>query len=475
MFKHLEKLAHAGIGVSFLAIDLWYVTKNLDYLFGGEFFLQDARLYYKLAVIFTLTVLAVCFLIGTIFVDISRNTLLLLTISTLTLGAVESILRVVNYPPLTDTKAEMFAKSKAYLDLAALGHKAYFYIEPSQFIRDNSARGTQTITLTNPGLSSIVYTTIESNGVITWTTDPDGFRNDNHRRLNEPIDVYLAGDSFTEGCCVPGPHTIASVMTSQTGWNVVNAGGAGLPHMVSVFLLYGLPLEPKTVVLNLLDARSVLRGSHEIRNSRIYEIINGADPSVFRPKEEEKLETATRIHAQQLTEAIHSIIAQDYDFSADGIARQIGFSQRAAQIFGNLRIFRLYLAAATSNNFDQVPVLCREAETRKWAASALKTMAAAIKGYGGKFIVGYIPDTILKSKKPDHCERHVMRDIADAIGVTFVDFGEALDENSNPMQNFAVLPSRPGFFGHLNKEGYAKVAQRLIQVISGERSDASNQ
>ena len=112
-------------------------------------------------------------------------------------------------------------------ELQEQGIEVYPYIPPS-LLREMASLPDSDYFLSNIGNVLTVYDN-EDDGLIITPTDENGFRNpEGIYSKTETFDVFLLGDSFTEGCCVPNGYTIADVIRRTTPLTVYNAGKNGV-------------------------------------------------------------------------------------------------------------------------------------------------------------------------------------------------------------------------------------------------------
>jgi len=99
-----------------------------------------------------------------------------------------------------------------------------------------------------PQPNSRLYFCNEGYGLITYSTDRFGFRNQ-EAAWDKNIDILLIGDSFTHGACVLEKDTIAGFLKAKT--NVINLGSYGnhAIHNAAVEKIFIPALKPKKAVL----------------------------------------------------------------------------------------------------------------------------------------------------------------------------------------------------------------------------------
>ena len=99
-----------------------------------------------------------------------------------------------------------------------------------------------------PQPNSRLYFCNEGYGLITYSTDRFGFRNQD-AAWDKNIDILLIGDSFTHGACVLEKDTIAGFLKAKT--NVINLGSYGnhAIHNAAVEKIFIPALKPKKAVL----------------------------------------------------------------------------------------------------------------------------------------------------------------------------------------------------------------------------------
>jgi len=73
------------------------------------------------------------------------------------------------------------------------------------------------------------YLCNEGYGLIKYKSDRFGLRNSDKKwkKINNKSNIFLIGDSFTHGACVPEQFTIPSFIERQTGINTINLGSSG--------------------------------------------------------------------------------------------------------------------------------------------------------------------------------------------------------------------------------------------------------
>jgi len=99
-----------------------------------------------------------------------------------------------------------------------------------------------------PQPNSRLYFCNEGYGLITYTTDRFGFRNQD-AAYDKNIDILLLGDSFTHGACVLEKDSLAGFLKTRA--NVINLGSYGnhAIHNAAVEKIFIPALKPKKAVL----------------------------------------------------------------------------------------------------------------------------------------------------------------------------------------------------------------------------------
>lgn len=122
-----------------------------------------------------------------------------------------------------------------------------------------------------------LYACNEGYGLLVYTTDRFGFRN-NDALWDQPTGIMLIGDSFTFGTCVEEPWTIAGQLSAKEA--VLNLGTPGNHplHYAALAKIFVPRIKPKTAVMIFCqndngegDAKSIFHQQFFLRNVQYFD------------------------------------------------------------------------------------------------------------------------------------------------------------------------------------------------------------
>jgi hypothetical protein len=318
----------------------------------------------------------------------------------------------------------------------------------------------------------------EDDGLIIINTDENGFRNP--RGLydqSDTFDVFLVGDSFTEGWSVPDGFTIADHIRQTTSYTVYNGGlgGSGTLHSLAVLIEYGLPKEPNNVVLVIVESLSLGRALNELNFERLNSYYTDHQPSNLIAKRTMKDQILTAVIEAQLPEARKGIVDPPGKPFSDHAAEKINTTSRVVQLIkANSDFYEIFRIVGKEklrvegNRYqgEGVPN-CGDLEERKEILhNILSWLDGRIDQYGGTLFVTYVP-AVRYSGYVDwpECEHDLVIETTRELGVPLIDVIPVMNISDQPSEYYARHPADPNFMGHPNRKGYQVIADQIIERI----------
>lgn len=410
----------------------------------------------------------------------------LLIVSTITvvatMGLVEIFLQVCDCSPRGMATMRL-NRVDAIIDMREQGIQAFPYISPKMLSEVAVQHGSDYF-LSNIGGVLTVYEE-EDDGLVTSRTDENGFRNEEGFYSNtHSFDVFLIGDSFTEGCCVPDGYTIADVIRQNTPLTVYNAGknGAGLLHKLAVFIEYGLSKKPKNVVLIMPEAASLNRATREMRVEQLREYYQKPRSKGLLGKADFKDTLFTKEVLSRLPAARQTVLDGQYETPErsrfGGLVRTLNSKSRIVQLVHSnrglndgLRILPGTDEGDGETRFGEGGPKCENTERNR---TVLKQVASwlddSISEYGGELFLVYIPQArFFTSSEWQECEHEMVVDLTEKLAIELIDMVPVLSSFEDPRALFASNLDRPTVGGHPNREGYRVIGEQIADRLVKNR------
>jgi len=389
-------------------------------------------------------------------------------------------------------------------DLQEKGIEVYPYIPPS-LLREMSSLPDADYFLSNIGNALTVYDN-EDDGLIITPTDENGFRNqEGIYSKTATFDVFLLGDSFTEGCCVPNGYTIADVIRRTTPLTVYNAGknGIGLVHNLAIFIEYGLPKKPSNVILVMPENLLINRTTVELGVEQLQKYYTEHRSNGLIAKSDVKDELLSKVVASKQKDARLRIFESQYGGPParslvgrlpgflNSKSRVVQLAHSNTRLMDTLRFFPNtgHVNSPIGDLSDTLPAVhqCDDDYTRivlnrqiskEWMLhenqeiimeDILSWMQSKIQEYGGTFTVVYFPHLRFFSDQEWYeCERELLVDLTDELDIELIDLVPVMSNLDHPRTLFAHT-SNPFINGHLNREGYRLIGEQISDRLVNNR------
>lgn len=343
--------------------------------------------------------------------------------------------------------------------------------------------------LSQVGNSSVVQWE-EDDGLIIMRTDENGFRNlPGLYDETDSFDVFLLGDSFTEGCCVPDGFTIADQIRQSTHFSVYNGGiaGAGLVHKLAVFIEYGLPKEPTHVFLIMPEGLSLGRALNELKTKRYKEYYSDHQGSGLLAKRATKDRVLREVAAIELNNARQELLKplmESFAGKVNSGSKLVQLIHNNQGLIGNLKFFKPRVKAAGNPNYGEGALACNDPEFIPARRTIMKEVVSwldgRVKQYGGSLYIVYVPTAWRSgySGWPE-CEHDMVIEVTKELGVPLIDIIPVMSKYDDPTKIFAKGPTR-GRPVHPNRDGYRLIAEQIVQRLGlpaegqGHRETAGN-
>ena len=332
--------------------------------------------------------------------------------------------------------------------------------------------------------NSKVMLSEEDDGLITIKTDENGFRNPpGLYSQTDKFDVFLIGDSYTEGWSVPDGFTIADNIRQTNSYTVYNGGlgGAGLVHNLAVFIEYGIPKEPANVVVVMPEIIALGRALNELKFERLNDYYTNHMASDLLAKRPYKDQVLTEVVNVRLPEARLQIVSPNRSFF-DRVSEEINTTSRIVQLIHTqtalaerLKLVgrKTYKVEGNRYQGEGVPA-CEDDEQRNVVMrNVISWLDQRVDEYGGKLFVAYVPG-VRYSGYVDwpECEHELVIETTRELNVPLIDVINVMSKADNPIEFFAVTPNNTS--GHPNREGYRLIAEQIIERLKLQSESTSN-
>lgn len=393
--------------------------------------------------------------------------------------SLEIFFRIINFPPVV-TKYDQahtqstFNRFKTLMDLREKRLDALLFMSLS-YLKKFSVVYNTDLFLSNVGNAYIVEYE-EDDGVIVFQSDSNGLRNPAGLYENfGNFDVFLLGDSFTQGSSVPDGFTIADKIREKTRLSVYNAGlgGSGLITQLSLFIEYGLRKKPKNVVLIFIEGVSLSRAFSELNDARLNKY--------WENFESRDIYMKNSIRDKQLREILEiELLKKFLEYTETDLVK--GRSHFSIKDFwGNSKV-RLFLVR---NFIEKVyeknegyPDCQKMGSGRELLERLFRYYQTATAKYGGNFSVVYLPDSRYYSiSEWKNCEYDLMVSICKQLNIPMIDMVKVFARFDDPRVFFAKNYFEPRIGGHCNQKGYALIAEEIVTrtLLNRNESNLINQ
>ena len=298
-----------------------------------------------------------------------------------------------------------------------------------------------------PGLAgSTVVSCQEADGWMVYDTDEHGFNNPPGIWDGAPVDIVLIGDSYTQGECVPPAETMAGRIRNYRP-ATLNLGvtGAGPLFELAVLREFGPDIQPRLVFWVYFEDNDLSDLRSEIANPILRRYLEDGYSQGSRRHQAAIDEQLVRLHDSIMRDAKQKV-------EEGTVSANLGDRLKAVVTLDNLRgIFGLGLTPPTA--------------VAAWFPQILEAAKRTVESWGGELHFVYLPTysryTFLGAMQIEG--RAAVLALASRLGIPVVDMHEAFKALEDP-QKMWVHPR-----GHLGRQGYAAVAEAILEAIAGPR------
>lgn len=292
--------------------------------------------------------------------------------------------------------------------------------------------------------NSDVYYCNEGYGVVTYTTDRFGFRNDDSQ-WDRPVDLMIVGDSFVHGACVENKDIISQGMMNRSFGNVVNLGSsANQPlHYAAIGEVFIPAFVPsKVLVVFYANDNDVALPSDNMAKL----LLSNRNTSEYLV--ERKLNTSVQKMYADLGEVMHTRYSMKSRDSADlelG-AVQVPIMERATKYLSLSTIRSAF--ASVLNGGDSPKVSSRY---------AIENFSRLCATHKCELHVAYLPASVSRPDFRSDRYKASLQAIANEYNIPFHDL-ESIVPPKNKVVQALIGP-------HLSPEGYEMVSTYLSSVL----------
>ena len=291
----------------------------------------------------------------------------------------------------------------------------------------------------------LILECFEDGSYKVYRSDEYGFTNPpgSHRQR---ADVVLVGDSFTAGVCVPVADDIAARMRRVIPRTVnLGIGGAGPLWELANLVEYGLPLEPEVVFWLYYEGNDLGDMMHEVTFPELTRYLEDDAPDL-RNRKAEIDEVVAASQREQISALTQTGDAQPAPPSLlGGLARSLSLPRIRMQ----LGLDR----DTTGHSQARIELLER----------VILRARSLVESRGGRFVFVYVPDYIRFAHGSETFDRELVVEMLSRNGVRWIDLLSELGKHPDAL---SLYPHRQ--VGHFNADGYAFIADRLLEEAPRE-------
>ena len=300
---------------------------------------------------------------------------------------------------------------------------------------------------------TLTYLCNEGYGLITFKTDRFGLRNSDKKWENifSKTNIFVIGDSFIEGACVPEEFTIPNIIEKRVGINTINlgTGGNGPYEYLAILKSIISPIIEKSnkeniVIINFyINDKISLNSKKEDLLSATNSILNITPEGNVEPKNIYKKNIKDFIKKnfnQSNKERILKIKKIEYDLLNPGYKNS----------------FSYYVLTLVPIRSRLTELLKSTNQTNEPHKSTILTLSEICKNKC-RPIISYIPNSNYWRPQRSNQYKNQLKLITERMGILFIDGEKAI--NRNDLNDYAPKG------GHLSKEGYKKMANLISDRI----------
>lgn len=298
----------------------------------------------------------------------------------------------------------------------------------------------------------------ESGKMTIYQSDEHGFNNP-AGVWNQPVDLMLIGDSFTQGACVAPEESIASVLRRK-GHRVISLGSGGNGPLIELATLteYVLPMRPKIVLWIYFEGNDLFDLVAESKNPILTKYYDGnftQNLISIQPEIDRLIEADNKKWEQdQRMQSLHPVKPT----FGDHLRNILEFNTIKGLFGGSFR------AKTGDDEALAVPKL-------KHIISLAKERSEII---GAKFIFVYLPRFERgKSASPTLYNREKVLAAVRELNVPIIDIFEEVQSKQPDFRSLYPY----GLTGHYTAQGYSLVAEAIdaaLPQIKDDRGSGGN-
>ncbi len=341
--------------------------------------------------------------------------------------------------------------------MKADGIDCYSNISPQDFLTEKKMHsGKSAIPLLHLGFISNAVTVLCNEGgeFIIFRTDEHGFNNPPGMWSRE-IDFALVGDSFTHGRCVPPEKNVAGVLRRRYPETLnIGMSGNGPLFVLACIREYLTTLRPEVVIWMYFEGNDL----SDLHKEKKDDILPKYLKNDFHQGVIEK-------------QAEIDEFLRNYGDSHVKLQKKIDY-RKASPLISILRLtnWRKRIKSTierpprTERPLAQWPKNPYDASDLKLFRTVLERARDETRRWNGQLLIVYLPDweRFFQPLQTNNYRREVLQ-IFEDLKLPFIDIYEVFKLHGEPQSLFPF-----GEPGHYSEEGYALVAESVLQRISAK-------
>ena len=296
----------------------------------------------------------------------------------------------------------------------------------------------------------------EGYGLITYTTDRFGLRNDDSKWQNvfANQNVFVIGDSFIHGACVPEYSTITALLEKSIKKNVINLGTSnnGPYEYISIMKSMINPIIKKTSKKNIVI--KVFYDNDNQTNNLMKEKLIRNLKSIVKLNSQKGIEPT-----EEYKENLLSEINNYYALSKKDLALAVKKSRpRFFYEMITLYPLRRRIKLISNLNFGSSSNSQLEKFSQSPSFQSIQFLNYSCQNKCEPFVV-YIPNSNYWRPNSNSNQYKIeLKNISKKIGIKFIDGERVIDKNDR--NNYAPKG------GHLSLSGNKKIAELISETIN---------
>lgn len=295
----------------------------------------------------------------------------------------------------------------------------------------------------------------EGYGLLTYTTDRFGLRNDDSKWQNvfANQNVFVIGDSFIHGACVPEYSTITALLEKSTNKNVINLGTSnnGPYEYISIMKSMINPIIKNTSKKNIV-IKVFYDNDNQLNNLEKEKLIGNLKSIV-------KLNSKDEIHpTKNYSETLIRVINNHYLLSQKDLKFVLKKNKRNL-FYEMITLYplRRRIKLISNINFGSFSDSEPKRISQKPSFQSIQFLSNSCQDKCEPFVV-YIPNSnYWRPNSNSNKYKIELKNISKKIGIKFIDGEKVI--NKNDRNNYAPKG------GHLSLSGNKKLAELISETI----------